>query len=399
MIKKAITLAVIVPLAIGCNLNAPEDEEQRNGDSETVFTNVSDSHLPSGLTDDTTNKAKADIIINDGLPDIVLAVENGPNKLLINEGNGFFEISVFGDQSDGTADTRDVETADFISGGDAPVDLLFVNNDPPGSTLLINDGDGNFTDMSIRLPESGMSGAVVAFDADNDNSNDILIGNDGQNFLFINNGNAFFSNQSSERLPQQQEETTDFAIGDINQDSLPDIVEANETGNRILINGGSGFFTDETEQRLPLQDAVEETNSIALGDLNDDGFPDLYFANTGFEDEGNAQDRLLIHDRQGALRDETTDRMPDLSFNSSDVEFVDLNDNGDPDILLSSYDEGLRVLVNDGNGYFSDATEEWIPEDFTPEIMDVEVADLNQDNLPDIYISVRDGRDQLLIQQ
>ncbi|NIT55234.1 MAG: hypothetical protein GWN00_02995 [Aliifodinibius sp.] len=57
------------------------------------------------------------------------------------------------------------------------------------------------------------------------------------------------------------------------------------------------------------------------------------------------------------------------------------------------------MLLNNGTGYFTDHSEDWLPNNLTPLVKDIEVADFDGDGLLDIYIAVRSGQDQLLLQQ
>ncbi len=57
------------------------------------------------------------------------------------------------------------------------------------------------------------------------------------------------------------------------------------------------------------------------------------------------------------------------------------------------------MLINDGNGFYSDQSTNWLPDEFLPLVTDLEIADLNNDGLVDLYISVREGNDQLLLQR
>lgn len=395
---------IIVTVALGCmtvacdlNLNAPDGGNGGNDpDSTAVYQNVSDTHLPSGL-DNISQKAKATDVDNDGDPDLTIAVQFQENKILINDGTGNFI-----DESDPrlpaqSFDSQDIATADF--NGDGSLDLFFVGNQNETNEFYINDGSGFFSDLTNRIPVTGNSTAVEALDINGDGSVDIMIGNIGQNVMLMNNGNAFFSNQTAVRIPQIADPTRDVKFGDLTGDNLRDIVVGNQNANIILINTGSGFFANQTEDRIPFIDAIEATQDVNIADVNGDGALDIYFGNSGLLEGSNPQDRLLINNGNGFFRDETTNRLPAITTNTFDAEFADLDIDGDLDLIVGNYDGGIRVLINDGNGFFTDQTGTWIPENFEPFVTDIEVADFNDDLLPDIYIAVHNGSDQLLFQQ
>lgn len=390
-------LAGIFTVSCDLNLNAPDNGDNGSDpDTTAIYRNATDSHLPEELTG-TSAKAKAGDIDNDGDLDLAVASELQANILLINDGSGKFSDESNSRLPAQQYDSQDLMITDLNNEGN--LDLFFVGNQNETNELYINEGDGSFSDLTNRIPLSGTSTSVAANDVDGDGSMDILIGNIGQNVMLMNSGNVFFNNQTNERLPQISDPTRDIEFGDLTGDNLQDIIIGNEKINRIWINTGSGFFTDQTENRMPLISDLEETYDVNIADIDDDGDRDLYFGNADFRNEANPQDRILINDGQGFFSDQTSDRLPNITTNTYDAEFIDLDDDDALDLVVGNYDGGIRVLLNNGDGYFSDESNSWIPEDFTPRVTDLEVADFNNDDLPDIYISVRDGQDQLLLQQ
>lgn len=379
------------------NLNAPDNGNNgSNPDTTSLYRNATSSHLADQLTG-TSAKAKAGDLDNDGDLEIVVASELEANKVLINNGSGEFTDESSSRLPAQQYDSQDLIIADLNNDGNQ--DLFFVGDQNETNELYINDGRGSFSDLTNRIPFSGTSTSVAANDVDGDGTTDILIGNLGQNVLLMNSGNAFFNNQTNERLPQISDGTRDIVFGDITGNNLRDIIIGNEDVNRIWINTGSGFFTDQTTNRIPFINDLEETYDVDIADIDGDGDRDLYFGNTGFQNEANPQDRILINDGQGFFSDQTSDRLPTITTNTFDAEFADIDIDDDLDLIVGDYDGGIRILINDGDGFFSDQSNNWIPDDFTPRVMDLEIADFNNDELADIYTSVRDGQDQLLLQR
>ena len=91
--------------------------------------------------------------------------------------------------------------------------------------------------------------------------------------------------------------------------------------------------------------------------------------------------------------------MPSITSTTFDAVFSDLNNDGDKDIILGNYNGALQILINNDNGFFADHSADWLPDNFAPFVSNIEITDLNDDNLLDIYIAVHSGQDQLLIQQ
>ncbi|HKK47322.1 MAG TPA: VCBS repeat-containing protein [Balneolaceae bacterium] len=391
-----ILIAVIASTLSACHLNLNNHDGNGNGTPQdtTIFKNAS-ADLPAGLSNNTV-KAKAVDLDNDGDLDLALAIEYQSNKILFNNGDGSFT-----DGSSGLPvqkfDTRDLNVADFD--GDGAPDLFFVSNQNESSELYLNQGKGTFTDLSQRIPVTGNFTSCESWDINGDGNTDIMIGLNGQNIILINNGNAYFANETPDRIPTKFDNTNDITFGDITGEGLSDIVIANTDNNRAYLNIGSGYFKDDTANRIPFIQAIEETQDVNLADVDQDGDLDLYFGNSGFQSGSNAQDRLLINDGSGYFSDKTSDRLPNLTTDTFDADFGDLDGDGDLDLVVGNYNGGVRVLINNGSGFFSDQSSKWVPNNFNPHVNDLEIADYNGDGLLDIYIAVQDGADQLLIQK
>ena len=392
-------LLILATFLFSCDwLKSDGDNPTDPGDPDAAaYQNVSSSNLPLGALSGNSMDAQPVDIDFDGDIDLVIAVEFGANRLLLNNGNGFFSDASQNRIPARNFDSEDVAIANFNA--DNFLDLFFASEDNEVNEFYLNQGSAFFTDAIGRIPVTGMSNAAEAIDVNGDGAIDILIGNNGINRLLINNGNAFFSDQSGQRLPNVNDITQDIEFGDLDGDGDLDIVVANEDANRILINTGNGFFADQTSTRLPLF-GTEETREVDLGDLDGDGDLDIYFSNvTLFQSGSNSQDRLLINNGQGVFSDSTSSSLPQITTNTVDADFFDIDADGDLDILAGNFNGGARVFINDGSGNFADDTENWLPQNFFPRVVDFEVADYNGDGLPDIYVANFQSADALLIRR
>ena len=68
-----------------------------------------------------------------------------------------------------------------------------------------------------------------------------------------------------------------LAAGDVNQDGFPDLYLGSLGRNRLLINNGDGTFSDATEQLGDVADRF--STSLGIADINGDGLPDLFESN------------------------------------------------------------------------------------------------------------------------
>lgn len=382
------TLALLLSSCI--NLNAPDEDDDSAPGSKSRFNNVSASNLPDSLTGSSTSAQSADLD-GDGDIDLAVALRSSANKVLLNDGSATFGLQSLVSPK---LDSRDVVVANFNN--DSYADLFFANNSTHSSELYLNNGAGAFSNLSNRIPLAGAFTSAAAEDIDGDNITDLLIGNNGQNQLLQNNGTGFFNSQTLLRLPRISDPSQEVAIGDLTADGLVDIVVANTTGNKILVNTGSGFFSDQSH-RYSYINQPEESRDVELVDIDNDGDLDIYVANSNLQGGANPQDRLLVNDGSGFFSDVTANKLPTLAGSNFDAEFTDFDNDGDLDIAIGNYLGGLAILINNGNTAFTNETDNWLPENFAPKTLDLEIADFNADSRPDIYLSVRDGADQLLL--
>jgi FG-GAP-like repeat/FG-GAP repeat len=120
------------------------------------------------------------------------------------------------------------------------------------------------------------------------------------------------------------------AIGDLNGDGKPDLASANRVAHTVsvLLNRGEGSF------QARLDYPTVGADSVAIGDLNCDGKPDLATAN-----ESGAVSVLLNTGDGGfaARRDYGTD------FEPRSVAISDVNGDGRPDLVTAN--EGLAAIT------------------------------------------------------
>ena len=89
--------------------------------------------------------------------------------------------------------------------------------------------------------------------------------------------------------------------------------------------------------------------------------------------------------------------------NSFTIKFIDIDSDGDPDILSPNNSVGqggdIEVWLNDGSGVFTSATESPFSSAPSGSAFDIEIVDVNADGKDDIYFCYRSGTDQLFIHQ
>lgn len=375
---------------------------EKNRFESQWFKDVSATHLPLLSLQGRSMDAKPADLDGDGDLDLVIANEHAFNILLINDGSGKFTDESQQRLPLRRGDSEDIAIADFD--GDKDLDIIFVAEDDQLNEYLENDGKGYFRDISYRLPVSGTSNAVISADLNLDGHPDLLIGNapnrqgqGGQNFCLINDGTGNWLDESSRRLPATIKATQDLELGDIDGDGDLDLIVANEDDNQILINNGSGIFTDETASRLPFPKDKWETREADFGDFDADGDLDLFFANVNFRQTKDSQNRLFLNNGKGHFTDATAKLLPQESMHTVDGDFVDIDTDGDLDILTgNSFGHSYMAYLNNGAKGFEKSEELIYPASVKGDGIDLESADFNGDGVKDLYLCNFFGHDFLL---
>lgn len=189
--------------------------------------------------------------------------------------------------------------------------------------------------------------------------------------------------------PNPSDYTNYVEAGDIDGDGDLDIVFANG-GNfssagpaqllRVYANvGGTGKYLDETVARTG--GLTGNFRGVSLGDVERDGDLDMILSS-----DFNRQPRMLINNGNGVFSDETAARLPAITLSSTRAQFLDIENDGDLDIYINNggttnrFGCGQnRIFVNDGNGVFTDETNARHPLGNVCEPMDVICYDYDLD--------------------
>ncbi len=364
------------------------------------------ANLPNNGARGPSMDVRAADLDKDGDLDLVFAREFQANVILFNNGAGVFTNATAGRLPQPVHDSEDVAIADFDNDGD--LDLIFCSEDDVrlGRTNVheyyLNDGTGRFTAAPFVFPDSEAN-AVIAADLTGDGAPEVLLGNNGQNFIFINNGSGTFANETATRLPAINDVTQDLLLADFDNDGALDLFTGNENGNRLLLNNGAAIFSDESGARLPTGLNLE-TRKVAVGDVDGDRDLDIFLSNVAFIAGKNRQNRLFINDGRGFFKDSTTTHLPPDNEDTLDGIFEDVDLDGDLDLVIANVNLNvtgrLKIYLNNSRGRFADGATSILPQNYFINALGVIAADLNGDNARDLYFCDRSngsGKDVMLL--
>lgn len=362
------------------------------------------ANLPLSYTAPATMDVEAADVDGDGDIDLVLAMEFTENILLFNDGTGKFSVDLtkrFPKTISGNLtgqDSEDIAIADFD--GDGDLDILFVSEDTPKHEFFLNDGTGKFILASYQFP-GNQANAVGVTDINGDHLPDVIIGNKGQNTLYINQGDASFVDETAERFPINTDQTQDLKFADIDGDGDLDLIEGIELGGNNIYTFEDGKYTLANE-RLPDFNSQVETRKVVIGDVNGDGAVDLFYCNVGWTPGYNPQNRLLLNDGNGYFTDVSDENLPFNFATTLDALLVDIDADNDLDLITTDMDGAgshYKAYRNDGTGKFIEATTDVFPGTHGNQGIGLKAADFNGDGKLDIYFANFNQTDKLFFSQ
>ena len=330
-------------------------------DGSGRFTNNTSSANLTGITGG-LNMVHGDYN-NDGYADVFVLRggwfgEDGkhPNSLLKNKGDGTFtdvtiSADIYSEHPTQTASWGDFNNdgwLDIFIGNETTEDAYHI------SELYQNNGDGTFTEIaqSVGLNVIGFVKAAVWGDINNDGLMDLYVSRLGEpNLLFQNGGEELdwqFKEISKSAGVTKPLNSFPAWFWDYNNDGWEDIWVSgyeNTSGDvamdymglkhsrdppRLYRNNKDGTFTDVTEAAN--MDHPLLTMGCNFGDLNQDGFLDLY-AGTGDPDYRSIQPNRMFLSKNGQSFDDITfqGRFGHLQKGHG-VSFADLDSDGDQDV-------------------------------------------------------------------
>ncbi len=232
--------------------------------------------------------------------------------------------------------------------GDGLLDLFVGNHfprldgQPTPNRFFLQSPPGSFTsapEYGIDLEIGGQCAEPNDFDLDGDT--DLVVCAKVGLQIYRNDGAPPFVNAASELGVSGA--WCDALWTDLNVDGLPDLVTMSRTLAQVLLQRAEGGFQVAYSRGMDRAGCAfgGGGNRIAAGDVNVDGFPDLYLVYSGYTDEQpNLRDILLVN--QGTGRDFARAVIPQTSLGSGQSVAA----------IEADGDAPIEFLVTNGRGQY-----------------------------------------------
>lgn len=263
---------------------------------------------------------------------------------------------------------------------DGLTDIYFTANHKSGNKLYLNKGNFQFEDITEKAGVAGTADwctGVTMTDINGDGFLDIYTsavsgkyGLTGRNELFINNGNGTFTESAAKYGLDFSGLSTQSAFFDYDHDGDLDVYILNQShhphaniidtanrrrfdpasGDRLYRNdiATSGKFTDVSAQAGIYQSNLGYGLGIAIADMNNDGWDDIYIGNDFHEN-----DYYYINNGNGTFTESGAAHFRHYSRFSMGNDVADYNNDGQPDVVtvdMLPYDEAvLKTYGSDEN--------------------------------------------------
>jgi hypothetical protein len=246
-------------------------------------------------------------------------------------------------------------------------DLFFCSNQGPDK-LYLNKGNFQFEDITAKagIVTDGLWSTGVTFaDVNGDGLLDIYVCRQADfkvgwrgNQLYINQGDNTFREMASEYGLAANDFSIQAVFFDYDRDGDLDCYLLNNSGSAVgkfdlvrdqrkipALSGGNklfrndgNHFTDVTASAGIYSSSIGFGLGVSISDINKDGWPDIFVSNDFFE-----RDYLYINNQHGGFKEDLENYMREISLNSMGADIADINNDGYPDIFVTDMlprDEG-----------------------------------------------------------
>lgn len=320
---------------------------------------------------------------NDGFVDLVLASKERDTiiQLYMNDGKGFFTRSnnLFSiTENSNPLWNFGITINDFNK--DNLLDIATADAWRGVNIYLNTKNNGFVWAQALLVPEVNEVKGIDSADVDSNGTIDLVFGGhngvpDRGDRIYLNDGRGYFAD-SGQKIGSDVTWKTIF--GDLNNDGNIDYVSVNryrEKTAKIHVNNGTGLFEQIID--IPTTE-TDDSYDINLADLNKDGLLDIVIANSLDTQKGTTSKIFLnTGDFNFELKNDT---LGEANVETKDISIIDLDKDGNSDIVLGNFNNSNTMFINDGAGNFLKSNIE-IP---SYETTAIEACDVNNDGLVDL---------------
>ncbi|HUS68952.1 MAG TPA: VCBS repeat-containing protein [Kofleriaceae bacterium] len=259
-----------------------------------------------------------------------------------------------------------------------------------GAAVLIGTDDERLAVLDVPVPYAGAGGAhdVVAFDADGDCDDDVVVAPvEGPPEVWLRAADGSF--ERADAGLDDAAAARAAAAADVDADGDIDLAIGGATELVVWLNDGAGRFT-----RHPTAvsgDGGTDVTRLGFGDLDGDGAVDLV-AGRGIEAAAPA--RVLFNEGDGAF-DTTAAALPEVPLSVRALVVRDIDGDGAVDAVIGGEGTPVRLYLNRSDGRLEDRSFVSLPSVEPVDAASIAVGDWDGDCLTDLVIGLAGGGEPL----